>query len=121
MGPFGDGWTIADVDAVIAKGDPHELLYVPIVASLSPPDILWAEAICIRLSQHPNWNVRGNAILGFGHLSRVYPQLNLGVVKPLIEAALHDEHPYVRGQASGAADDVEQFLGWKIEHSPVAQ
>ena len=115
MGPFGEGWTKADVDAVIAKGDPQELLYVPIVVTLSPPDADWAEAVCVQLSSHPHFNVRGNAILVFGHLSRVNQRLNETVVKPLIESALCDEHPYVRGQASGAADDVQHFLGWKIE------
>jgi len=123
MNPLRDGWTEADVDAIIAKGDPQELLFVPIVVSLSPPDCLWAENVCVRLSSHPHFNVRANAILGFGHLARIHCPLNEAVVKPLIQAALEleDEHPLVRGHATDAADDVEQFLGWKIERSRLAK
>jgi hypothetical protein len=37
MGPFREGWTVADVEAVVARGDPSVLLYVPLVVSMSPP------------------------------------------------------------------------------------
>jgi hypothetical protein len=64
-------------------------------------------------------NVRGNAIQGFGHISRVHEQLDQFTVQPIIEAALSDAHEYVRGQASDAADDTEHFLGWKYEHKNI--
>jgi hypothetical protein len=114
MGPFHDGWTKEGVEKVLAQGEPDDLIYIPIIVSLSPPDCEWAEALCVRLSTHSHFNVRGNAILGFGHLARVCRHLNEAIVKPLIQAALHDEHPYVRAHASDAADDIEQFLGWHI-------
>ena len=76
MGPFRDGWTEADIEAVLANGEPQELLYVPIVVSLDPPDWAWSQAICVRLAGHPDANVRGNAILGFGHLARVCGKLD---------------------------------------------
>ena len=88
MGPFRDGWTEADIEAVLANGEPQELLYVPIVVSLDPPDWAWSQAICVRLAGHPDANVRGNAILGFGHLARVCGKLDEAVVRPLIESAL---------------------------------
>src|SRR5437870_596202 len=114
MGPFADGWTETDVEAVLARGDPAELLYVPIVVPLDPPDCAWAEGICVRLSSHAHHNVRGNAILGFGHLARTCGRLTESVVRPIIQAALRDEHPYVRSQARNAADDVAQCLGWQF-------
>lgn len=117
MGPFVEGWTEADVEAALVRGDPLELLYVPVVVSLSPPDCAWAEAICVRLASHPHFNVRGNAMLGFGHLARVNGRLDESVVKPILQAALDDEHDYVRGQANAATDDVEFFLGWKVRLS----
>lgn len=52
MGPFQDGWTEQDVAAVIARGVPDELLYVPIVISMDPPDFEWSQAICISLASH---------------------------------------------------------------------
>ena len=114
MNPFKDGWTEQDMEAAIERNQPDELLYVPIWVSMDPPDCAWAQDICLRLSSHPNFNVRGNAILGFGHLARTCGVLNEEIVKPLIECALHDPDEFVRGQAHNAASDVRFFLGWQI-------
>lgn len=70
MNPFADGWEEAKVDAVLARGDPNELLHVPILISLDPPDCAWSFEICKRLATHADARVRANAILGFGHLAR---------------------------------------------------
>ncbi|HYW11607.1 MAG TPA: hypothetical protein VE871_06600 [Longimicrobium sp.] len=113
--PFSDGWTMADVEAAIARDEAAELLHVPILVSMDPPDCAWAQEICIRLAAHPHANVRGNAILGFGHLARTCGALDEPRVRPLVESALHDEDDYVRGQADAAAGDLEHFLGWRIE------
>jgi hypothetical protein len=113
MGPFREGWTEEDVEAVLARDDPQEVLHVPIVVSLSPPDSAWAEAVCVLLASHPHPAVRGNAVLGLGHLARICRRLDEAVVRPVVERALRDECPQVRGKAQGAADDLETFLGWK--------
>jgi hypothetical protein len=112
MGPFHDGWTEADVYAVIARGDAAELLYVPIVVSMDPPSRVWAERICVRLTSHFDPAVRGNALEGFGHLARIYRSLNQRIVKPLIEAGMADEHEWVRGKACDAAGSIEWYIGW---------
>ena len=114
MGPFQDGWTKQDVEAVIGRGLADELLYVPIVITMDPLDCAWAERICLDLASHNHFNVRGNAILGFGHLARIHGQLDRSVVLPIIEAGLVDSHDYVRGHANDAADDIEHFLGWSV-------
>jgi len=114
MGPFADGWTIDDVAAVLARADPRELLYVPLVVSLNPPDCAWSEAICVRLSAHADEQVRANAVLGFAHLARTCGSLDERTVRPIIERALRDPSTYVRGQADSAAADVNHFLGWQI-------
>jgi len=113
MGPFRDGWTIGDVEAVLADGDPHKLLYVPILITMDSPDCRWSQEICLRLAVHPDPIVRGNAVLGFGHLARTCGELDEAVIKPLIASALRDDHPHVRGQATNAADDTSHFLGWR--------
>ena len=84
-------------------------------AALYAEDREWAEDICLRLSNHEHFNVRGNAVLGLGHIARIHRELNELKAKPVIEAALKDENVYVRGQAVAAADDVEFFLKWKID------
>ena len=50
MPGLADDWTIDDVEAVLARADPRELLYVPLIVSLNPPDCAWSEAVCVRLS-----------------------------------------------------------------------
>jgi hypothetical protein len=111
MGPFQDGWTKQDVEVVVARGLPDELLYVPIVITMDPLDCAWAERICLGLASHEHFNVRGNAILGFGHLARTCRRLNLATVIPVISAALGDSHEYVRGHAIDAAEDLRHYLG----------
>jgi len=67
MGPFQDGWTEQDVEAVIARGLPDEPLYVPIAITMGPLDCAWSERICMALASHGYFNVRGNAVFGFGN------------------------------------------------------
>ena len=78
-------------------------------------DHAFAERFCVELADHESDNVRGNAILGFGHLARRFGELNIAIVKPVIEAALVDKSEYVRGQAWAAADDITHFLGCTID------
>lgn len=105
-----------DVESAISRNNPNELLYAVLATALHSDDPEWAEDICSRLAAHEHFNVRGNAVLGFGHIARIHRRLNEVRVKPLIEAALRDESDYVRGQADAAADDVKFFLKWKINY-----
>ncbi|WP_408950985.1 hypothetical protein [Lysobacter sp. Hz 25] len=114
MAPFRDGWTKQDIEAAVARGLPEELLYVPIVIGMDPPDCGWAEAICLSLVGHPDFNVRSNAVLGLGHLARTCRRLDLAAAVTAIAAGLHDENAHVRGQADNAADDLLHYLGVRV-------
>ena len=105
----------AEIEAAILRDNPEELLIAVLSAALYAEDGTWAEEVCIRLAAHEHFNVRGNAILGFGHIARIDRQLTEETVKPLIEVALEDESEYVRGQAEGAKDDIKHFLRWKFK------
>ncbi|TXH89508.1 MAG: HEAT repeat domain-containing protein [Rhodoferax sp.] len=98
---------------MLERADPEELLYVPIVIGMNAADCKreWVEDICARLATHPNFNVRGNAVLGFGHIARTCRGLNLAVALPIISAALRDDHDFVRGHAVSAAEDLSVYLG----------
>ena len=113
MGPFASGWTEEQIEAVISRGDPEELLYVPIVVGMNASDCdrEWVERICLRLADHPHFNVRGNAILGFGHIARTCRALNTAAAVPVIAAALRDDNEFVRGHAASAAEDLGVYLG----------
>ena len=114
MGPLPPDWTPADIEAVIVENDPEKMPYVPIAVSVGCDDVdrQWAESVCVRLTSHPQEWVRGNAILGFGHLAREFCTLDRATVEPLVRAALSDPSPVVRGQAETASDDIAHFLGW---------
>ena len=116
MGPFAADWNEADVEAVVERGDPDELLYVPIVVGMNAPDCNreWAEGLCIKLAKHPNFNVRGNAILGLGHIARTCRALNLEAAVPAVQKALKDENAYVRGHAEDVVGDLKVFLGFTV-------
>jgi len=113
MGPFDAGWTEEDVDAVLRRNDPDELLYVPIVIGMNAASCEpgWAEGICLALAQHPHFNVRGNAILGLAHIARTCRALTLEHVVPVIAAALTDDNSYVKDHAYNAASDLHVYLG----------
>ncbi len=100
----------AEIEATILRNEPDELATVPIAVSLYAPDFEWAQGVCLRLATHPNTTVRGNAILGFGHLARRFRTLDRVSIEPLITAALLDQSEFVRGQAEAASEDVQLFL-----------
>lgn len=104
-----------DVESAIAADNVTGLIQMVISVSMYSDDSLWAESVCLRLAKHADWNLRGNAILGFGHIARAHENIASTEVKLLVERALLDEEEYVRGQANAAADDLEQFLGWELE------
>ena len=108
MGPFKDGWTKEQVEEVIRRDDPDEVLYVPVVVTMDPPDYEWSESICIQLADHTHFNVRGNAILGFGHLARIFGVAS-DQARRLVWRASQDGDEYVRSHAEGARDDIEHF------------
>jgi len=120
VGPFKDGWSKQDVEAVLRRNNPAELLYAPIVVSMDPPDCEWAQSVCVRLAGHEDPTVRGNAILGFGHLARTCRKLNESVVRPLVDAALRDAHAYVTGHATDTVADLAHYLGWVFGPPPKA-
>ena len=102
-----------EIEAAILRDDSDELVYAVLSAALYAYDAGWAENICARLAAHENENVRGNAILGFGHIARIHGQLTEAKVKPLIESAFEDESAFVRDHADSVKDDTKMFLHWK--------
>lgn len=105
------------IQDIIRHGPPDDLRVLPIALSMDPPDDIDVESICLRLAQHPDPFVRGNAVLGLGHLARVLGKLDPERVKPVLRAALDDAEPWVRGHAASAISDVGIFLGWKFRRT----
>ncbi len=112
MNALGPNWTEADIERLIARDEPEALREAVIALALNPPECGWAQEMCLRLSAHGDAYVRGNSVLGFGHLARLCGALDEARVRPVVAAALADESAYVRGQAHAAASDIDFFLGW---------
>ena len=106
--------TKEEILEVLHEADPDELKTIPLSAALGIDDWQWAQAVCLQLATHPEPIVRGNAILGFGHLARVHRRLDRDRVEPALRDALNDRDAYVRGHADSAAEDVTTFLGWQL-------
>jgi hypothetical protein len=102
----------AEVDEAIAHNNVELLVIAPISITLYDEDLEYGQTLCIALSSHQDPGVRGNSILGFGHLARRFGYLDEAAVKPLIMAGLADEHYSVRGHSHSASSDTEHFLGW---------
>lgn len=102
--------TPAQVDDILARNDPDEVRYVPISVSMFSSDFAWAQTVCVRLSQHENDNVRGNAVQSLGHLARRFGRLDLAIIEPIVRAALDDSSRYVREEASDSVDEIRHCL-----------
>lgn len=96
----------------LLKGDPRELQYVAVSVALFSDDLSWAQEVCVQLAEHPDPLVRGNALLGFGHIARRFGELNLDIIMPIVDRARHDpeEEEYVRFQANDAFDDIQHYV-----------
>jgi hypothetical protein len=102
-------------EAALERDAPVELQQLILDVALECEDREWAECSCAQLAKHRNANVRGNALLGFGHLARRFGRLDRNRVKRLIEIGLHAHNEYVRERAESAADDLETFLSWSFD------
>lgn len=112
-------WKHEDVERALRTDDVEALRLAVIGVSMHDDDWGYAQGLCVRLSSHPDPNVRGNAVLGFAHIARVHRQLDRAVVQPIIQRALHDEDAYVRGHADSAAGDTGMYLKWSYDDGVV--
>ncbi len=102
-------------EAALLRDDPFELQELVLDAALDSELREWAEWACTVLARHRNATVRGNALLGFGHLARHFGILDPNRARSLIETGLYSHHEFVRTQAESAADDIDAYLSWNVE------
>ena len=98
-------------EALAAGGDVPGVSKALIALSLADPDLAWTTAVLMRFTTHASPTIRGNALLGFGHLARRFRSLpGAALVRAAIAAGLADADAFVRGQADSASDDLASFL-----------
>jgi hypothetical protein len=103
------------VEAAFERDYPRELEDLALEIALDAREREWAQACCAELARHRNANVRGNALVGLGHLARRFGQLDPQRIKRIVSIALWDRSDYVRRQARSAAEDLATFLDWEFE------
>ena len=103
------------IEAALERDDPVELMDLIIEIATNGDDREFVENCCVQLTRHRNPNVRGNAVLGFGHLARRFGRLDGHRVKRLVEIALRERSEYVRAQARSAVEDLATFLAWEFD------
>ena len=97
------------IEAVVKRNHAEELLVAVLAASLHSEGPVWAEGLCVSLAANPDPRVRGNAVLGLGHIARLHRVLT-SQSRAIVEASLVDPSELVRGQADAARDDLRQSL-----------
>jgi hypothetical protein len=107
----------ARAEAGIARDNPVELRDLVLEIALEGASREWAQSCCVQLARHHDADVRGNAILGFGHLARRFGHLDPGRVQRLVSVALFDPSPIVREKTRSAVLDLRTFLGWEFDET----
>jgi hypothetical protein len=103
-----------DTAEAAAAGEADILLRAILAVALHDDDLAWAEAFCERFARHPDPSVRGSVLDSFGHRARRFGRIDERI-RPLLEAGLADQDPWVRSKAEDAAGDVKHFVGWQLE------
>lgn len=102
------------VITAIKENDVATLIPVALSVATYDPDWKYAQDLCIRLSEHSNASVRGNAILALGYVARVHRRLEKRIVKPVLLRAQKDSEAEVCSRADDAVDDINLYLNWWI-------
>lgn len=98
-----------EVLALIYSDDPDAIVTGLVSLALYAEDPAFIQDTMLKYSQHPHDNVKGIAILCFGHLARRFGIIDKELVLPIVYAGLQDESEIVRGHADSALDDINMF------------
>jgi hypothetical protein len=75
-------------------------------------DFEFIQNTLVNFSKNKDENIRGIAILGFGHIARLYGKIDKDVVMPIVQNGLRDISEIVKGQSTAALDDINFFTEW---------
>ncbi len=102
-----------DLHLALTNNDVETAARVLIGWCLHSEDYAAAETACLALATHTDATLRGNAVLGLGHLARLHRSTS-PVAIAAVTNALDDPARYVRSQAHAAADDLNHFTAATI-------
>jgi hypothetical protein len=107
--------SISRSDAMIPLGSANsrDICNALVRLAFHDPDLRWVQGLCIELAEHSTVEVQSTAILCLGHLARIHRALDLEKVVPLLIDLR--KNPLLPGRVDDAMDDIEIFLGVKID------
>jgi len=114
---FAEDWTHDQIEAAIAADGDH-LNLVPLLIGLDAKDKTWAARLCIALASHQDPSVRGNALVGLGHLARREAEFDLDALANVLARGLDDPNHSVRTHAESAHALIARFAGLVLMESP---
>ena len=97
---------LSDLSILVFGSFLHHRLFIDI--ALAADDRVWAESCLLRLAEHPDIDVRGNALMAFAQVSSRLGEVDRARVAPVLAAGLQDGAAHVREQAEASLDE----LGW---------
>jgi hypothetical protein len=106
---------ISRTEAMVALGsaDLRDISKALVRLAFHDPDLQWVQSLCMELTKHSTVEVQMTAILCLGHLARIHGALDLEKVVPLLIEL--SKNPLLAGRVDDAMDDIEIFLGVKID------
>lgn len=98
----------------IARDDVDRLVTLPIDLGFSHENWRFIQDVCVRLSEHRDWRIRANSLLGLSYAARFRGRIEKNIVTPVLLRALKDTNQDVAGTALDAIEDINHLMGWRI-------
>lgn len=98
----------SETEQALASSRSEEIVSALVGAALEAPDRAWVEALCLKLVEHPDAQVRRAVATAGGHLARIHHALDPRLVQAIERLA---EDRQTAGVAGDALDDIRLFLG----------
>jgi hypothetical protein len=111
--------TRSEAERAFAIGDGRAVCDALVGVTFTFPDRAWVEDVCVRLSSHPEPDVRALVATCIGHLARIHGELNMAKLGVVLETLARDPDPSVVGRVLDAWDDIRMYLP-PSEHSKEA-
>lgn len=101
---------LKNVMSELNSGEVQRIVNALLGLAFHDEDWKGVQDLCIQYSNHPHYNVKGIAILCFGHLARIHGKLETEKVLPIVKKALRDSNDFVVGHANSALGDIQFFV-----------
>jgi hypothetical protein len=107
-------FTREEIDTALEEDDREVLLFAGISSATHEADWKFTQDLCLKLYEHPNKTIRGNAVLALTTVALYRGTLDREAVEPILLRALRDEEMEVRLRAEDAIREINTILNWTI-------